>query len=738
MEILCFYAGLVFFASKNLYLLFFLSVVLFFRRNLKWLVWFLLAIAWGALHQVWVTPKHMPDNSVSKEINLRGYIASIPINTLYKTQFLFHVSSLNHKKADAIVQLSCYKNCPSLSIGEFYQLKAKLQQPHNLSNPGGFDYVAWLHAHHIYWTGSVRGKDFFREKMHDKWMILPSLREKISNKLGEKITDKDILGILEALTLGLTTHIDKSLWDLFRHTGTTHLMVISGAHIGLLSGLFYGLFYWLWRFGGRVCLWIPANRVASIFAVIAALTYALLAGFGVPAERSFFAGFFIFLRYFSYFRFSAWQSWRYALFIVLLIEPHAIELPGFYLSFIAVAILFIINRRFPQRGIKKTLIMQLACLIGLMPLTLFWFAYGAVNGFVANLLAIPWVGFLIVPLALLATLLCQWFTVPWLFKILEYLIHNLINYLSWVDSFAFINLTFTFNNILCPLFILLAMVLFVVLPIRPLFPATIILFLAGFFSQKEHVLNNQAKIDVLDVGQGLSVLVRTKNHVLVYDTGMQFYHGTDMGKLVIIPYLNYLGVKSINSIVISHPDLDHRGGLKSLLSSFKVDELLVDNPAFYHQGASCHHYPDWIWDGVKFHFFPITQAQKSKNNASCVLQISTGNTKILLTGDIEQQAELELKRKYGAKLKSTYLLVPHHASKTSISAPFLDAVSAKYAIAAYGANNRYHFPHKETLESYAKRNIPIYNTADCGMINILLSTGDELKPKCYNPKKYLD
>jgi len=578
---------------------------------------------------------------------------------------------------------------------------------------------------------ALAGRTFIREKVFDRSFPLLLLRQRISDRLANRNQDEKTLGIIEALALGITTHIDKSLWDLFRRTGTTHLMVISGAHIGLVSGLFYGLLKWLWRMGGPICLWIPATRVASMVALLMAVTYAVLAGFAVPAQRSLLAGFFILLRNFGRHRLSVWQSWRYALLAVLLIEPHAVLFPGFYLSFIAVAILLLINQCYPFKGFRKTLVMQLGCLFGLMPLTLFWFSYGAVNGLIANLVAIPWVGFVIVPLALVTTLLGYWFSLPWLFSILQHAITYLLYYLSWVDSFAILNLTHSFNQIISPMALMVAMGLMIMLPLRPLLPVLILLILVGSCPYRDKVLVGDVQVDILDVGQGLAVVVRTKNHVLIYDTGIQFYQGTDMGKLVIIPYLNSLRIEALDSVVISHPDLDHRGGLRSLQEHYKIHELIFDDPSFYKQGNTCHHHSDWAWDGVTFHFFSLTKMQKSKNNSSCVLQISNHYGQVLLTGDIEKSAENELVATYGSQLKSRFIVVPHHGSKTSSSSAFLSRVDAKYAIVSYGFDNRYHFPHKAAMSAYQQRNTIIYNTVDCGMTSLIMGKKSSSKPLCY-------
>lgn len=721
MEILCFLAGVVFVYTKNAGLLCFLFMVLLFKPRWTIIAWFLSAIVWCGCHQVWVMDRSMPDVRVLRNAVIQGYVVSIPTITTNKIQFQFQATQLNQQSVHTRMLLSCYNNCPNFRAGQEWRIKVKLQKPQNLANPGSFDYIGWLHAKHIYWTGYVQRESskLVENPVNNEWLL--SLRQSLADTLAHIDPDIKSLGILQALTLGITTHIDKQGWDLFRRTGTTHLMVISGSHIGLVAGLIYAVVSGLWCLFPKFCLRYPAPKVASIAGFTMAGIYALIAGFAAPAQRSLIVCFFMFVRNFCSQRFSIWQCWRYALLAVLVFEPHSVTMPGFYLSFLAVAILVLINQRFLLAGWRKTLLMQLACLVGLMPLTLFWFSYGAVNGVVANLVAIPWVSFIIVPLGLFITLTAHWFVMPWSVTILTHSIDYLLYYLNWVDSFSVVNFNFSFTQFLTPIALMLAIGVLVLLPLVRLAPVLVMIVIAAVFPAYEKINPGEARIDVLDVGQGLAVVVHTAKHLLVYDTGVKFYQGGDMGALAIIPYLKTLGVKAIDKVVISHPDLDHRGGLASLDQAYKIKELIVDNPDFYKRGSSCHNYPDWSWDGILFHFFPIVTSIKSKNNSSCVLQISTASGEVLLSGDIEKPAEQYLAETYGTTLASSILVIPHHGSKTSSTPAFIKNVAPHYAIVSYGFDNRYHFPHKQAMQTYQLNQIPVYSTMECGMVSVLLN-----------------
>jgi competence protein ComEC len=735
MEILCFYAGIAFIYASKRNALLFLSLCLYWRPKISPVIWFIAAIAYGALHQWWTMPRGIPNVSLIQQADLYGKVTAIPITQGDKVSFTFTVDRLNGKPVQADIAMACYQHCPEVHVGQYWRLLAKLRKPRNLANPGGFDYVGWLKSRHIYWLGSARRGSFTLLNASSRKFSLLQLREHLCDKLARLNPDVKTLGIIEALTLGINSHIDKADWDLFRRTGTTHLIDISGAHIGLVAGITFKVVCWCWPRFGRLALIWPAHRVASLCALFFAIFYTFLSGFAVPAQRALVACSFMLLRYFCNQRFTVWQAWRYALLTVLILEPHSVLLVGFYLSFIGVAVLILINQRIIAQGMRKILALQLACLVGLMPLTLYWFSYGAVNGIFANLFAIPWVELWIVPLGLVITILPESMLLSWMMFVLKGSVSILLFSLTTIDSLAFLNLTFSFNSLLPPLAIMSGLCIALLIPLRQfIFPASMMVILATIPYHLK-IKPGVAKIDILDVGQGLAVIVNTAHHTLIYDTGVQFFQGSDMGKLAIIPYLKTLGIKQLDKIVISHPDLDHRGGLKSIEANYPIQELLVDDPTFYHRGISCHHHVPWEWDGVSFRFFSINQFDNKKNNHSCVLQISTRSGQLLLTGDIEKTAEEYLLRTYGQQLASSVMLIPHHASKTSSTSAFVKAVSPKYAIVSYGFDNRYHFPHLQALSHYKQQGISVFNTVRCGMTTVILDSSEHHKPRCYTHQK---
>lgn len=735
MEILCVYAGIVFFYTRSLYALFFIALCLYFKPRVKGLLCALcalLAYGWGWSHQLWVADRAMPEGPILSHVRIEGRIVGLPVVSEVKKQFYFLVNRLDGLPVRALVLLSCYQHCVDFSTGEYWQFDAKLKKPANLGNPGHFDYEGWLGSRHISWTGYLKGTGWQHLSHYDTPDYLTALRARMAKVLNTQLKKDSSIGLIQALTLGITSQLTKPQWDLFRRTGTTHLMVISGAHIGLVTGFVLLCVQWIWRCFPRLCLQYPAHQAAGIAAMLMALGYTLISGMGIPALRALTVCVLLLSQSLMGRRFTGWQAWRYGLLLVLLYEPHAVLLPGFYLSFTAVAVLIGGSQRFVLKGFRQIVGLQLACLIGLLPLTLYWFSYAALSGFIVNIIAIPLIGYVILPFALIGTLLIQWINIPALLWPATMLLHVFMGFLQQADRLSWINWNISLSEVRSLLSLMLGLGIGIFFRQKYLLPACALLILSAFVAFHEKPSIGEARIEVLDVGQGLAVAVYTRNHVLLYDTGMQFYQGSDMGQLAVLPYFNAMGVKRLDKIIISHPDLDHRGGLVSIEARLPVGELIVNDPAFYHRGVSCHEYPSWVWDGVVFRFLPIKTEFRSKNNTSCVLQIVTQGGRALLPGDIEKPAEAWLAATYPHQLHSDVLIAAHHGSKSSSSPLFMQYVRPLFTFISAGVDNRYHFPHPDTLAVLKKANTKVFSTMDCGRIVVVLPNqiNHPLQPRC--------
>lgn len=739
MEIFCFFLGITYFYTLTFYLPIILLIFFYITPKMTLILFFFLGLILAFIHHWLWTPKGLPNLALIPKITIKGKIASIPLQSSTKTQFLFELEQFENQPAQGLIQLSWYTHAASKIIaktihaGQTWQFTVKLKKPRNYLNPGSTDYVHSLASRHIVWTGSIDTKGNQLLKKHGGGFSWLRLREQLDDKLTRLAPSKQIAGVVGALTLNSTHHIQQEDWDLFRRTGTTHLFGISGEHIALIAGITYGLILRLWSRGYKTCLYIPAPWVASISGLLVASFYALLTGFAPPVQRALIGYSFYTLYSVGKQKFTAWQVWRYALFGVLCLEPHAVFMQGFYFSFLAVACLLLTHQRFRFKGYKNSLALQLSCLIGLMPLTLYWYHYGSINGLVANLFAIPLVGFFIVPLALITMICSSFHWVHMLMQVLSVLIEWLFQLLSWTEHLDFININASIYSIELVALLMGALLLWLLVPLKPFQWMALLWFIIPFFPPRINIKPGEALVQVLDVGQGLAIAIRTKHHVLLYDTGDSFFQGSDMGKMVILPYLQHLGIKKIDSIVISHPDKDHNGGLNSIKNEVPIDKILVSERHHFHQNEYCHNYPSWQWDKVSFRFLPIKKRFKGKNNNSCILQISTDAATLLLTGDIEKIAEDYLVRTYGAELAAEVLLLPHHGSKTSSSFRFLLEVAPRYTIASLGFDNRFHFPHQKTLDLLNILKIPLYRTDTCGLVHLLLPAQGELpKPLCYS------
>ena len=734
MEIFCFLMGILYVYTSSIYLPIATLLIFFITPRYPIILLFVLGLLLALAHQWIIEPTGFPKVEVLPKAVLIGKIASIPIQTPSKTQFALDIETIDGHPAQGLVQLAWYNKPPALHAGERWRLAVKIKKPHSFQNPGSTNYAGRLATRHIQWTGYIQSKgNQLLTTPHATWDFL-ELRDSLANALNRLAPDEKTAGILEALSLNITTHISQEEWELFRRTGTIHLFGISGEHIALVSGLLFAVTRWLWSRSATCCLMFPANYIGSIGGCLIALLYAFLAGFEPPVQRALIGCFFYTLSCMGKKKLSTWQVWRYALFGVLCLEPHAALMQGFYFSFLAVACLLLTQQRFRLKGYKNNLALQLSCLIGLMPLTLYWFSYGSINGFIANVFAIPLVGLCIVPLTLI-TLLMSSFSWAWvLIKPLTWLIALMFQMLIWTEHLAAVNIVWSLSSIEFVIGLMGALLFWIVLPVKPFTHFALLWLLLPLLPARPLVHNGEVLMHVLDVGQGLAVSIQTQHHVLLYDTGDQFFQGSDLGKMVILPYYNALKIKHIDKIVISHPDKDHRGGLKSIQEGMPVNELLVNDPKYYgNHGLKCHEYPSWQWDGVTFRFLSINEPFREKNNTSCILQITSPFGKVLLTGDIEQVAEDYLIKTYGASLHSDVLIIPHHGSKTSSSYRFLLDISPQYAIASLGFDNRFRFPHAKTLNNLQSLGIPFYRTDECGMVEVRLTTQERIdKPTCYS------
>uniref|UniRef100_UPI0028C44EBD DNA internalization-related competence protein ComEC/Rec2 n=1 Tax=Accumulibacter sp. TaxID=2053492 RepID=UPI0028C44EBD len=513
-------------------------------------------------------------------------------------------------------------------------------------------------------------------------------------------------------------------WRLFRQTGVTHLMSISGLHVTMVAALFAALVGWLWRRSTRLMLALPAAKAAIAAGWLAALGYSLLAGFAVPTQRTLYMLSVVALALWSGRNLGASRSLLLALLLVLLIDPWAVLSPGFWLSFAAVGVLFFVGtaRLGVPRGWRAALARwgatQWAVTIGTLPLLLLLFQQFSLVSPLANALAIPVVSFLITPLALLFAV------VPWppLLHLDHWLLSLLMAFLEWLARWPL------WQQPAPPLAATLLALLGVAWLLLPRgFPARwlgLCLLLPALFWPAARPPPGAAWVDVLDVGQGLAVVVRTAEHTLLYDTGPLYSAESDAGQRIVVPYLRATGVEHIDTLIVTHRDKDHSGGLVAVQEALPIARTLSSLPEL--PGERCLAGQHWEWDGVRFTILHPQTADYARqnarsNNMSCVLRVENTVASVLLTSDIEAGAEQALLARSPALLASDALLAPHHGSGTSSTPAFIAAVGAREVIFPVGYRNRFRHPRPDVVERYAGSRL--WRSDVDGAIRVTLADG---------------
>lgn len=706
---------------------FYLSLLVFFgllqSRRFTLFLWIFAAFLYGISYQLLILPQHLP--VVNEFVKLRAEIDKLgSVGRFYQTMVV-KTSRLNDRFFHVRLKLTDYQTKKKYKVGELYQFKAKLKPIYRYFNEGSSDKPKLMRARGIIGKGYVKKREKLGEKQAS-WIDV--LRDSISHRLSAQIQSKTLLGLVQSLTVGVRDNIDTETWQLFRDTGTGHLIAISGLHVGLISGFFYYLGFYIWRSSASCCQFIPAQRVAGMMAVCSALIYALLAGFGLPTQRALIMVSVFMMGRICQSQTRVWHNYGLSLLFVLLLNPFAICLPGFYFSFFVVFVIL----SFANDSGFQWLRLQVIITVLLLPLTLYFFSNSSLVNLPANLIAIPLISFVVLPLSLMlvATVYFSVMISQLLIWVLIFVKTYLFNYLFFLSSLAGLRLQYSMMHAWQVIWVTAC--LYSLLKCRGVkrflsFLCVIPLFI---FPIRTPLKKGEVAFSVLDVGQGLAIVMKTKQHVLLYDTGIGHGSGFDMGRIVILPYLSYHGITQIDRLIISHDDIDHRGGENSILDALNVRER-VDNDGSlnYH---NCHHLGSWSWDGVRFRFLALPHVAKNDNNNSCVLLVDNGYQRTLLLGDIEYQAESTLIKRYGKALHANYMLVPHHGSKTSSSPQLIQAVSPSYAVVSAGRWNRYQFPHDVVVDRFQQAGIRLYNTAGCGQVDWQMRMSEQVQaPNCY-------
>lgn len=686
--------------------------------------WFVLGFALAGLHAAHALHLQLPPTPERVDTIVVGRIVDLPVHEPRRTRFEFRVEqaglpSLSGRR----LRLSWYDDDPrartQLRAGQQWRFQVRLRAPRGLRNPGGADAEKHAMGQRIAATGYLRDPASARKLAPaqgiDAW------RETMSDRIGHEVA-RPSSRFLRAIALGDVRGLDDADWRLLRANGLTHLIAISGFHVGLVAGFFAlairGL-WWLWPMLARR---VPAPVAAAGAGLAGGWLYAAIAGFELPTVRTALMISIVALMRMRRLPLRAMDCLALAVFAVLLVDPLAVLAAGFWLSFVGVTWLLWCLPRGSGRAVRDFLSAQGVAALGLLPLSVVLFGQASLAGPIANLVAVPWWSLVVVPLALLGLGLealvpgagvWTWRVAAWCFDLswplFEWLGASPLS-LWWLPEARWFAL---------PLALLGAFWLLLPRGV-PGKALALLLWLPLLWPDRRLPQAGEAELLVIDVGQGLSVLVRTARHSLLFDAGPAVQDGFDAGERAVVPALHALGVSRLDRVVISHGDNDHAGGWEAVREVFPSATLLAPDGLDLPGSSPCLAGAAWTWDGVRLRFLhPPPDFPYLRNESSCVLRIETAGGAALLTGDIGEVIERRLAA-HPADVRADVVLVAHHGSGGSSDPGFVAATGARQALVSTGHGNRFGHPRPQVLQRWVHAGARAHDTAREGALWVRL------------------
>lgn len=672
---------------------------------------------WAAAAGSWKLADDLPEIWEGRDVEISGVIAEMVQPNDRGVRFLLDVErayTLN-ARIPSRISLMWYDNDsespPDLHAGQRWRMAVRLHRPHGNANPDGFDFEAWMLERGIRAVGYIRAQPaphLIEPLVWRPGYLLERAREAARKHLLEALGDRPYGGVIVALAIGDQQAIPPDQWQVFTRTGVNHLMSISGLHITMVASMVFLLVLRLWRSSETLVLKLPAVRAATVCGLVVALAYAALSGFAVPAQRTVYMLAVVAVALWSGWTASSTAILAAAAALVVVLDPMAVIAPGFWLSFGAVAVIMLAGgSRIGRQGwFHAWAQTQWAVTLALVPFLLAMFQQVSLVSPVANAFAIPLVGLIVVPLALAASVLpLEWIAhAAHLVMAFCMLLLRALNDLpdavwqqhapaAWAVPIAVVG------------------ALWMLLPRG--FPARwvgAVMMLPLFLWLPAKLSPGELRVTVLDVGQGLAVVVRTREHALLYDTGPAFTEQIDAGGRIVVPYLRAAGVSRLDGMIVSHDDSDHSGGALSVLQAMPVEWLASSLPQDHAirmaatRSRLCSAGERWEWDGVSFEFLHPQPADYNDsgakdNDRSCVLRVVSPYGSLFLPGDIEKRTESRLMQSSG-NLRTDILIAPHHGSRTSSTPEFVHAVAPGLTVFSVGYRNRFGHPHPAVSARY--------------------------------------
>jgi len=663
-----------------------------------------------------------PDEYERVDFFAEGEVEGLPSNKNGDVSFYFRVTDIDEKLPEKLIgtrfSLSCYRCEMTINPHDKWRFTLRVKRPHGYASWGAFDYEKYLFRNRVIAKGYIRpnGENTLISRqsatLHN-WR--QSIRERLANKLEEGVA----LNIILALTVGDKSSFTNEQRKVFQDTGTSHLIAISGLHVGLVFIFVSNAFrYFLWPFA-RIFEIIPRSTLVIIPALGSAILYSGFAGFAVSTQRALtmllvYVACKLLAR-----EVSLLKVLLLAAAILLIIDPFSILDLGFWLSCCAVLVIALISESRQKSQAMSLFKLQPLLWLGMLPITIGFFGQISFISPLVNLIVVPLFCVLLIPLSLISVSFDALGLVTissFMFNSLELAFTVIYDVLHWCSQLKIA------KSFVAPLawwhWLLFAISMGALYFKRRICLLLFPLFLLSLILRKPLMMDHdELRVALLDVGQGLAMVIHTSNSVMVYDTGPRYPSGFTAASAVLLPYLRYHGIRVINTLVISHADNDHIGGYQAVIDAVQVNEVVSSRVDKIPTARSCDAGDEWFFDKSKISVLsPDEETPEGSNNRSCVLLIEHLGSRILLSGDIEKQVERDLVSNYRNKLNADFLLVPHQGSKTSSTASFLDAVAPKVAMLAAGYKNHYRHPHESVLARYAERGIDLYSTIDSGSI----------------------
>ena len=692
----------------------------------------LASMALGACHAAWIAKWQLADElefrNEGRDVRVVGVIASLPAQLQRGSRFEFDVESIEDSRihVPAHISIAWFAGSAQVRPGERWRFVVRLRRPHATLNPGGFDLEAWLLERDLRATGYVREGAAPPERVDAMvWQAgyaIDRARDALREKLQARLRDERYGGVLVALVLGDQRAIREEDWLLFNRTGISHLVSISGLHITMIAGLFAVAAGRIWRRFPRALAIAPAQSAAAIAAMLAAWAYCLLAGWGVPAQRTFFM--LATVAAATWVRLGTRPATTLALaaVIVTLLDPWAVLAPGFWLSFGAVAAIFLSVHGRPalhaQRWrdhLREAARTQLVVTIALVPLTVVLFQQVSIVSPLANAIAIPLVSLVITPLSLAAACFIalpeplSMVAAP-LLVFAHTLMALLAELLQWSLQWPAASVALPAPPCWAAALAIVGAAWLLAPPGWPMRWAGTVWLVPLLLWPAERPRAGELWVTALDVGQGSALIIEAAGLVLVYDSGPRYSPQADAGSRVVLPYLRTRGIEKVDILVLSHLDSDHSGGAGALLKALEVGEVWTSIPAGHpilagaHSVRACYAGTRVAAGAVELLILHPTAAdyalpERNTNARSCVVEVRLGATRLLLTGDIPARQELELLSRT-SDLHATLLTAPHHGSRNSSSDPFVRATAPTWVVAQAGYRNRFGHPDPGVVARY--------------------------------------